>query len=174
MIMNARRQPILLVLLAAPLTLQAAQDDGDPERRPTRITEEVRRLVEADASTPLDARIDETKITTMPTPQTPETVLLPTAPVHRIATVRDETDLDERTWNAANRSLRRGLAWLEADQSVRGAWMEGERVEATDQPPRQAAASIAVTAMGLKAFAQADLNDPASRQARDRALSFVR
>lgn len=175
--MNAQRLPWRLALLATlpvAMPLNAASDDETQERRPARITEEIRRLVEADASTPLDARIDETKITTMSTPKTPEVVLLPTAPVHRIATVRAETDLDQTTWDAANRSLRRGLAWLQADQSVRGAWMEGERVEATDQPPRQAAASIAVTAMGLKAFAQADLDTPASRQARDRALSFVR
>jgi squalene-hopene/tetraprenyl-beta-curcumene cyclase len=56
--------------------------------------------------------------------------------------------------------------------------MEATEVVATDQPPREAAASIAVTAMALKAFAQASERlSPASMQARDlardRARDFV-
>ena len=38
--------------------------------------------------------------------------------------------------------------------------MEGADVVATDQPPREAAAAVAVTGLGLKAFAQA----PAARR----------
>ncbi|MEE2971980.1 MAG: hypothetical protein VX672_02555, partial [Planctomycetota bacterium] len=78
--MNTLSTPTRLVLLAlAPMSLplQASQNEDEPDRRPTHITEEIRRLVEADASSPLDARIDETKITTLPAPKTPETVLLP-------------------------------------------------------------------------------------------------
>lgn len=145
-----------------------------PERRSTRVTEEIRRLVEAEPTQALDPRIDGGRITELPAVETPDLVLLPTAPSHRIATRRGETKLSEATWDQANIALDRGLAWLVANQSVRGGWMEGERVEATDQPPREAAAAVAVTAMGLKAFAQADRKTPESRLARDRALRFVR
>ncbi|MCP4834679.1 MAG: hypothetical protein GY895_07915 [Phycisphaera sp.] len=150
----------------------AAGDDGD--RREVRLTEEIRDLVERPADRELDPRIDAARITTLPSGEAPETVLLPKAPMHRIAGDRNQTDLATETWQTAMESLQRGLEWMVANQSSRGAWMEGERVEATDQPPREAAAAIAVTAMGLKAFAQAGSTSPAHQAARDQALMFVR
>ena len=146
----------------------------EPPRREVRLTEEIRELVERPAERKLDPRIDAERITQLPQARVPATVLMPTAPVHRIARDRNQTDLSLEDWNAANAALSQGLRWLAANQSSRGAWMEGERVEATDQPPREAAASIAVTAMGLKAFAQADPDGPKLRSARDQALMFVR
>ncbi len=174
-------QPPRSVTLAASLAFfataslgAAAEQDLAPTRRAARVTEEIRRLVEAEPTEGLDPRIDGDRITELPAAETAALVLLPTAPVHRIATARSDTNLSEATWNQANTTLDRGLAWLIANQSARGGWMEGERVEATDQPPREAAAAIAVTAMGLKAFAQADRPTPDARMARDRSLRFVR
>lgn len=156
----------------SPTALASSEDDGD--RREVRLTEEIRDLIERPADRALDSRIDAERITELPPADVPETVLLPRPPVHRIARDRNQTDLSEESWQAGMKSIQQGLEWMVANQSPRGAWMEGDRVEATDQPPREAAAAIAVTAMGLKAFAQADPGAPAQRSARDQALLFVR
>lgn len=164
---------VTVACTAAGLSSMAAAEDDD-DRREVRLTEEIRDLVERPADREIDPRIDTSRITTLPRSEAPETVLLPKAPVHRIASDRNQTDLATDSWQTAMESLQRGLEWMVANQSSRGAWMEGERVEATDQPPREAAAAIAVTAMGLKAFAQAAPTAPAQQAARDQALMFVR
>jgi len=148
--------------------------DDPPARRPVRVTDEIRELVVKPTETPLDERIDPAKITSLPTPEVPGTLVLPMPPVHRIATDASTTTLDTVTWDAAIGSLARGLDWLARNQSPRGAWMEGAEVVATDQPPREAAASVAISAMALKAFAQAgDRLSRSQRLARDRARTFV-
>ncbi|MEE2895576.1 MAG: prenyltransferase/squalene oxidase repeat-containing protein [Planctomycetota bacterium] len=165
--------PVATALLLA-TTVPTIATAEPPARREVRVTEEIRRLVEAPADAAVDARIDESRITDLPAAKAPATVLLPAEPVHRIATSREETGLDGRSWESANRALLDGLAWLAAAQSDRGAWMEGERVEATDRPPREAAASVAVTALALKGFAQAAPSQPELVRARDQALGFIR
>ena len=169
--------PLRLGLVVTMITAGAgfASGTGDePPRRPVRLTEEIRELVERPADKELDPRIKSDRITMLPETRVPETVVMPTAPVHRIARDRNQTDLSPEDWQAATAALAGGLRWLASNQSSRGAWMEGELVEPTDQPPREAAASIAVTAMAMKALAQADPDTPALRSARDQALQFVR
>ena len=153
-------------------TGRAAAQEESP-RREVRLTEEIRDLVERPTDKQLDPRIDEERMTLLPETSVPKTLVMPMAPVHRIAPDRFQTDLSLEDWQAAKTALARGLEWLAANQSSRGAWMEGERVEATDQPSREAAASIAVTAMAMKALAQADPSLPALRSSRDQALRFV-
>lgn len=143
-------------------------------RKELPVTRETRELIERPAARPLDSRIDGDRITRLTRPEVPQAVVAPTPPVHRIARERAQTDLSLEDWTVANEALSRGLRWLAANQSSRGAWMEGERVEATDQPPREAAATIAVTAMALKALAQADPDSDSLRSAREQALMFVR
>ena len=162
-----------MVASCAWLTDVATAQDETP-RREVRLTEEIRELVERPAEKTLDPRIDAERITLLPETQVPETVMMPTAPVHRIARDRNQTDLSVEDWATANLAVSQGLQWLAANQSSRGAWMEGERVEATDQPPREAAAAIAVTAMAMKALAQAAPNETKLRSAQDQALMFVR
>ena len=139
------------------------------------VPEHVRQTIEStsDDGRPLDPRINVEKITELPVPTVPVTVVFPTAPVHRIATDRSETPLDEASWTTARLITRRGLGWLESTQSRRGGWMEGAEVVATDQPPREAAAAVAVTGLGLKAFAQAP-SLAESPEAVTRALGFIR
>jgi hypothetical protein len=170
--MHTRRLARSFAALVA-ISMSSASADP-PSRRPVRLTDEVRDLVVAPADAPLDDRIDPDRITTLPTPEVPGTLLLPMPPVHRIAADRAATTLGEGDWTAATTALDRGLDWLAARQSARGAWMEAAKVVATDQPPREAAASVAVTAMALKALAQASdrLSEPQTR-ARDRARDFV-
>jgi hypothetical protein len=146
-----------------------------PVAEPKTVPEHVRRTIESsgEIGTPLDPRIKAEKITELPVPTVPATVVLPAPPVHRIAIDRSETHLDAASWTNARAITRRGLAWLESTQSRRGGWMEGTDVVATDQPPREAAAAVAVTGLGLKAFAQAPML-AASPEAANRALGFVR
>ena len=163
-----------VLTIATTLAITSAADADPPSRRPVRVTDEVRESIVAPADAPLDERIDPSKITTLPTPEVPGTLLLPMPPEHRIATDRGETTLGAADWDAAIASLDRGIAWLARHQSPRGAWMEGEKVVSTDQPPREAAASVAVTALALKAFAQSsDRLNPDTLASRDRARDFV-
>ncbi|MAH64939.1 MAG: hypothetical protein CMJ27_00880 [Phycisphaerae bacterium] len=158
------------------LAITPAMHRGDPPARPSRtIPAEIRDGIETATASEetLDPRIDASKITELDVPAVPRTVLLPAPPVHRIATDRGQTRLDEATWDTATESTRRGLAWLARNQSRNGGWMEGEVVVPTDQPPREAAAAVAVTGLGLKAFAQAPelAEGPAPRE---QAFRFVR
>lgn len=163
----------LLTILALSWPIGVALADP-PDRRPVRVAEETRERVVSPAEIPLDERVASDRITDLPTPTVPDTLVLPAAAVHRIATDRAGTGLDAERWGAATTALDRGLAWLAANRSSRGAWMEGEEVEATDRPPREAAASVAVTALALKAFAQAsDRLDPSGTACRDDARAFI-
>jgi len=90
-------------------------------------------------------------------------------PVLRIA-VRSETlQLSAEAFDAARKSIESGLKLLSSRQTRRGTWFEAEEVEPTDMEPRKRAASVAVTAMALKAFAQAGELGDAATMARARA-----
>ena len=151
--MPAVFQPILISVLV--WALAPASEPPPPDQKA--VPDRVRKAIQATGGDelPTDPRINVEKITELPVPSVPTTVVLPTPPVHRIAVDRSETRLDEATWTSGRTATRRGLAWLESMQSRRGGWMEGAEVIATDQPPREAAAAVAVTGLGLKAFAQA-------------------
>ncbi len=169
--MPAVFQPILISALVWASSLSWEPPSSEPKVVPERI----RKAIEApgEDELPTDPRVNVEKITELPVPSVPTTVVLPAPPVHRIAVDRSETRLDDASWTSGRTATRRGLAWLESTQSRRGGWMEGAEVVATDQPPREAAAAVAVTGLGLKAFAQAPaLAD--SPEAVTRALGFVR
>ncbi len=114
----------------------------------------------------LDPRIDAAKIQSLPTANETAAFLRAPAPlaVHRIALNAAAVPTSDETYTAARKALERGLQFLSARQSKRGTWFEGEEVEPTGMEPRKRAASVAVTAMALKAFAQApDLGDATTR-----------
>ena len=121
------------------------------------------------ADAPVDARIDESRITDLPagegTGHRPSSDR--TGPPHRHQSRGDGTRRAFR--ESANRSAARRSRLARRRPVGSRAWMEGERVEATDRPPREAAASVAVTALALKAFAQAaprgrSLSGPATKR----------
>jgi len=129
------------------------------------------------ATTPpsLDPRIDPKRVTTLPAPEVrtvADVVRAPAPePVLRIASRAESVPLDAGSHAKARAALERGLAFLAATQTTRGTWFENEEVEPTDMEPRKRAASVAVTAMALKAFAQAgELGDAAARQRARRAV----
>jgi squalene-hopene/tetraprenyl-beta-curcumene cyclase len=125
--------------------------------------------------TQLDPRIDDARMTSLPTPQ--ESVLAgvlrttPPAPVHRIATRAAGVPLAEADFARAREAIRSGLAYLERVQTPRGTFFESVEVTPTDMEPRKRAASLAVTALALKAFVQAgELGSEAARDAARRAV----
>lgn len=120
----------------------------------------------------LDARIDASKITSLGDPTLPRFVAPPRPPVFRIAEDDAEIAMSAGSIATAKAALDRGLAYLLASQGPDGSWMRGAAVTPTEQSPREGAASVAVTALALKAIAQAPAT-PERRAALDRALRFV-
>jgi len=120
----------------------------------------------------LDPRVDAAKIRSLPAPVEGEVesrrVTAP-EPVLRIARTAAQVPLDEATFESARGAIERGLAHLAKAQTPRGTWFESQEVAPTDMEPRKRAASVAVTAMALKAFAQADRAGDADARARARA-----
>lgn len=123
----------------------------------------------------LDPRVDPAKITTLPKPEVATVDDLVRAdaptPVHRIGDRAGAVPIDEANFARARASIARGLQFLTLKQSKRGTWFEGAEVEATDMEPRRRSASVAVTAMALKAFAQA--GDLGNADARGRARAAI-
>lgn len=128
---------------------------------------------------PLDARIDASRMTTLPPPHIEaegSAVRAPAPqPVLRIARDAHAAGVDAATYAKAREAIAAGLALLARTQTSRGTWFEQEEVTPTDMDPRKRASSIAVTAMALKAFAQAEGTGDAeaskrARTAVDRAL----
>lgn len=124
------------------------------------------------ATVPLDARIDGSKVTTVGDPSLPRFVAPPLPAVLRIAEREAEIAMSPESVAAARAALDRGLDYLIARQGADGSWMRGSAVTPTDQSPREGAASVAVSALAVKAIAQAPTS-PARRDALDRALRFV-
>ena len=169
---------LLVGILATSAMGNPMQVDDQTKGKATRpISSDTRQAMEKDIeagpSQELDPKIDGSRITELPAPTIPREVILPTPPIHRIATERARTRLTEAEWKTAEQSVRNGLAYLTATQSKRGAWFEGKEVIPTDQPPKEAAAATAVTALGLKAFAQAPELAPDPMVA-EKALDFLR
>ena len=132
------------------------------------------------ATPPLDARIDPAKVTTLPAPSVStvdEIVRAPAPqPVHRIAEDAARVPVDSPSFERARAAIKAGLARLARSQTSRGTWFEAEEVAPTDMEPRRRSASVAVTAMALKAYLQAgELGDRAvaakARSAIERVLA---
>ena len=118
---------------------------------------------------PLDARVAKAKTTELVLPTLVNTIVQPLPAIHRISRDASEVPCSPQSWASARRAIDLGIARLRATQSASGGWMVGESVAATDQQQRSLAASTAVTALALKAFAQVDLlpaNDETAKKAR--------
>lgn len=118
----------------------------------------------------LDQRIAREKITESEPPPLPQRVVLPMPPKHAISREPREVPISEESWRRAREALRKALDFLRAQQDAQGAWMRGARIAPTDQPDRPSPVALAVTALALKAFAQADaqaLENPTLRKALD-------
>jgi len=120
-----------------------------------------------------DSRVDTTKVTTLPEPTVTTVADLvraqPPQPVHRIASRAADVPVSQATYEKARTAMQRGLDYLAKAQSPSGAFFESKEVAPTDMEPRKRAASVAVTAMALKAFMQAGELAPRTAGAKARA-----
>jgi len=156
---------LLLTSLASIIFVATAQVHAEPPKsEPTTETRVDPRV---------DPRVDLSRVTIVADAATREPEVRGTAPavVARIARSSDEVPVNDATYRAATDAISRGLGFLALRQSKRGMWFERESVEPTDMEPRRRAASVAVTAMALKAFAQAHALGDA--QVRTRARSAI-
>jgi squalene-hopene/tetraprenyl-beta-curcumene cyclase len=119
-----------------------------------------------------DPRVDRSKVTTLPKPSVTTVADVvrsqPPRPVHRIASRATEVPVSQATFDKARAAIERGLAYLARVQSPNGGFFESKEVAPTDMEPRKRAASVAVTAMALKAFVQAGSIAPKDAAAKAR------
>ena len=127
----------------------------------------------AEPTIPLDARVAKSKVTEQNLPALPSAIAQPLPAIHRISIEAKEVPCSAKSWADARRAIDLGLARLRSTQDASGGWMIAKPAVGTDQKKPSNAAATAVTALGMKAFAQTDMtpaNDPCAKKARD----FVR
>jgi squalene-hopene/tetraprenyl-beta-curcumene cyclase len=115
-------------------------------------------------SSPLDARIDASKVTVLAPPGVPDRLTPPPPVTRRIADSAGDVPIDEAAFDRARGAIDRGLAFLRRSQGPNGGWMEGQPAQGSEAPSASRAASAAVTGLVLRAFAQAgstESGDPA-------------
>ncbi len=122
---------------------------------------------------PLDARVVKEKVTELELPQMASVIVQPPPAIHRIAESAANVPCSENTYTDARRAIDLALTRMRATQDVSGGWMVKKAAAATDQPQPSMAASTAVSALALKAFAQAGAT-PASDEAAKKALAMIR
>ena len=93
--------------------------------------------------------------------------------VSRIAERAEQVPCSPERFAQAREAITKGLAYLRSAQSPTGAWMLREPAAGTDQRMPSPATATAVTALCLKAFAQAGAG-PASDPIARRAVEFIR
>jgi squalene-hopene/tetraprenyl-beta-curcumene cyclase len=104
----------------------------------------------------LDPRIKADKITQYDLPPLPERVVMPRPPEFRISTDPAQVPVSAELWSKAHESLNRGLDFLRTRQAASGVWGADMQAAPTDQPDKLTPVSLAVTALAVKTFVQAD------------------
>jgi squalene-hopene/tetraprenyl-beta-curcumene cyclase len=132
----------ILIALALP-SATSAQDKSNPYQP---------------SQAPLDKRVKPDRITEIDLPPLPERVVMPKPPEHAISTNPAEVPINSESWMKAQDSIMKGLEFLRSKQDSRGGWMKDAKAAPTDQPDRPSSVTLAVTAMALKAFIQANPN----------------
>ena len=154
---------LVALLVASALSQVPAPVAEDPLRaQPTRA---------------LDSRVDPKKITSLAPPAAPAHLTPPPPVVRRIAESASEVPVKQECFEQARRSIDRGLAFLRGAQGPGGGWMEGVQGQGSEAPKPSKAASTAVTALVVRAFAQAgltDANDPVVATGVARMLAMVK
>lgn len=129
-----------------------------------------------EVAAPLDARVDRSKVTEQPVPAVTSSSATPPSPVHRVSLRAVEVPCAESSWVAARESITKGIEFLRAKQDASGGWRVWKGSTGTDQRERSLAASTAITALALKAFAQVGevpTNSQTAARARDSIRSRV-
>jgi squalene-hopene/tetraprenyl-beta-curcumene cyclase len=106
-------------------------------------------------------------------PPGPAAAIQPLPVVMRIAERASEVPMDAARFARARAAVERGLAFLRSSQGPEGGWLEGTATKATDQKKASYAVPSAVTALAVKAFAQAG-HEAADDRTAARAMAFLR
>jgi len=154
-----RRTTRFSVLVATALTFtHGVLADGPAQSGAAKTTVPLpaatRTAITSATTSPVSDRVDASRVTTLPVPPLPARVVSPLPVVLRIAEQPTQIPLQAEHYAKALASIDRALAWLRTAQGPRGGWMEGSAAAGTDQARTSSAASLAVTALVLKAFAQ--------------------
>ena len=166
------RQSDFLIYVKIEKPLPPLQATPVTDATPKELPAAVRAAVLAPTTIPPDTRVNTSKITELGSPSLPLRVIQPLPVVLRIADRAEDVPMDAARFAAANIAVSKGLAFLRSTQGPNGGWMEGAAAKATDQSSPSKAVSNAVTALALKAFAQAGCAAKTDGHAR-RALAFV-
>jgi len=129
-----------------------------------------------DAVVPLDPRVNRSKVTEQPTPDVPSVSAPPPPAVHRVSLSAADVPCTASSWQSARDAITKGLEFLRTRQDASGGWRVWKGSAGTDQRDRSLAASTAITALALKAFAQVGevpANSPTAARARDSIRSRV-
>ncbi len=121
----------------------------------------------------LDDRIDAQRVTEHEPPPLPRRIILPVPPEFRIATDPARVPIDRARFDRARAAVASGLDFLASHQGSTGGWLTELRAAPTDQPGTASPIAVAVTALAVKAFAQADTRRPGEVNFQ-MALRFVR
>ena len=127
----------------------------------------------APATIPLDGRIAKDKVTEQDPPVTPDRIVQPLPAIHRVASSSSAVPCSETTFASARAAIERALDRLRATQDASGGWMIANAAAGTDQSHPSLSASTAVSALILKAFAQAGAT-PSTDPAAAKALALIR
>jgi squalene-hopene/tetraprenyl-beta-curcumene cyclase len=132
-------------------------------------------LAAAPPARPLDPRINPGRMTESEPPPPPGAIVQPLPAIHRIAPAHDaESPISPASDARARAAIDRGLSYLRTRQTPSGLWLAGATAAPTDQPEKAEPVAVAVTALGLKAFAQAQRGDAPRDPAVDAAIAFLR
>ncbi len=122
----------------------------------------------------LDERIDPQKITHHDPPPLPQQVILPVPPEFRVTREIEGVPISRDHFDRAHAALVKALAYLSSMQNANGGWLTEILATPTDQPDKPSPIAVAVTALAVKGFVQA--NDPQLIDAGrfGAALEFIR
>ncbi|MBX3354672.1 MAG: hypothetical protein KF724_03120 [Phycisphaeraceae bacterium] len=134
---------------------------------------EVRREVTAPTGGEPGTLVDPARITRLAVPEPPGRVALLPPVVHRVAGSAEQVPIDRERFERTTAAIDRGLTWLRSVQGPNGGWMEGTAGAGTDQVRPSFAASLAITGLVIKAFAQNGI-DVESDPALARAIEYLR
>jgi squalene-hopene/tetraprenyl-beta-curcumene cyclase len=147
---------LLLVASAAGVAMSSPQQPADagaaspPPARPAPPSE----TTYQQPSKPLDARINQEKLTQYDPSPLPQQVVMPRPPVHRVASSADQVPMSAEAFAKAQASIARGLEFLRARQTPSGFWSPKAEAAPTNEPDKPSPVGIAITAFALKAFVQ--------------------
>jgi squalene-hopene/tetraprenyl-beta-curcumene cyclase len=141
-----------------------SKSNSKPAPPPDTITKE--------PTAPLDPRIDPGKVSQSKLPPLPHEVMLPMPPQFEIANDPRALPISEEHYEKAKKALERGLEFLRQQQHDSGAWLTDVKAAPTDQAEKLSPVDVAVTALAVKGFAQAEASE-ARQQVINRAVQSI-